>query len=127
MHVVKIQSEKDNKTIYKVGFEDKEQFEKFKVALDTYKEFIVDEIHPIPGDIALNLYGVNPDTDEENPFMLYEVQDLLKLMNAINFGILSKYIYAAHEDPSVLQGEKWEFIKLFIEAQHKLQTINKKI
>lgn len=157
MYVEIIHSKRVKKTFYKVVFEDKEKLEQFKEVLAFYKEDVIEDRHPEPGDISLDAYvllndkvnSIDPDSEEGISFVLYEVQDILTLflhimqlwyydnmlikqleekaklndsikgklkeINSIDFEVFSTYIYAAHEDPSVLQGEKWNDIKNYIE------------
>lgn len=144
MYVEKIQSRRYSKTFYKVVFENKEKLEQFKEVLAFYKEDIIDDRHPEPGDISLDAYvllndkvnSIDPDSEEELSFILHEIQDILTLFFYImeywyfdnrmikklkeirktDFDTLSTYIYAAHEDPAILQGETWEHIKSYIES-----------
>lgn len=178
MYVEKIQSNRFKKNFYKVIFTDKGKLEKFMEVLAFYKENVIDELHPEPGDITLDSYvllndkvnSINPDSEEELSFILHEVQDILTLFlnimqlwylenqiikqkdeiirklralyevndeisktddafeeilqerNYLNLEILSKYLHAAHEDPTILQGETWEHIKSYIESAKKSKS-----
>lgn len=132
MHVVMIQSKQFWKTFYKVVFEDKEKLEQFKEVLAFYKEDIIDDRHPEPGDISLDAYvllnnkvnSIDPDSEEELSFILHEVQDILTLL----FYIMEYWYY---ENRKIKQLEKLNELqecksKVENEIRNKLEEIRNK-